>query len=79
MMTPITVFGPDDFVFVDEMFNPYFVHNTGDEGQPETWWLHYWHDGQQSWLTLKNITEAERERFRRRSLSRIHAELYFAK
>jgi hypothetical protein len=75
--TPIEVFGPDDFVFLDKMFNPFFVHNMSPEGEPEAWWMHYWHENQRSWVSLRKITEQEREECRKRSLSRLVAEIYF--
>ncbi len=76
--TPISLLGEDDFVFIDEKFDPYFVHNTARSGEPEVWWLHYWHSHAREWITLRKITELEREAFRLRAIASDHAELYFA-
>lgn len=75
--TDLALLGEDDFVFVNGYLNPYFVRNIKPDGEPEEWWLHYWHAGQRGWVTLRKISETEREQFRLRSFSREHAELYF--
>lgn len=44
----------DGFVFIDGNNRPYWCRMYGDK----PWWM-YWHEGQKSWVTLRQVNQTE--------------------
>lgn len=61
------------FVFIDDKNTPYWVRKWGNGA-----WIFYWHDGQKSWVSYRQINQSEVWEFNSRSIADDQAEIYHA-